>query len=133
MEADGRGDFESIDRTRLREGRRQRVNDGRVWRRSGTWVRAGVREEGVLTHPETGVVHGGGIAPLLANICLHHVRDEGCEQEVRPRMQGRCLLIRFADDCVIGGALAGEARRSMAVLPKRLARLAGACIRRRRR
>jgi hypothetical protein len=85
-------------------------------------LRAGVLEEGVRTHPETGVVQGGVISPILANIFLHHVLDEWFEQEVRPRMKGRCFLIRFADDCVIGCELEGDARRIMAVLPKRFAR-----------
>ena len=48
--------------------------------------------------------------------------DEWFEQEVRPRMKGRGFLIRFADDFVIGCELEGDARRIMAVLPKRFAR-----------
>jgi len=99
VDADVSGYFDSIDRTRLREVLRQRVNDGRVLRLIGKWLRAGVMEEGVLTHPETGVVQGGVISPILANIFLHHVLDEWFEQEVRPGMKGRCFLIRFADDC----------------------------------
>jgi group II intron reverse transcriptase/maturase len=122
VEAEVSGDFDSIDRTRLREGLRQRVNDGRGLRLLGKWLRAGVMDEGVLTHPETGVVPGGGISPILAHIFLHHVLEEWCAQAVRPRLQGRCFLIRCADDCVIGCALEGDARRIMAVLPKRLAR-----------
>jgi RNA-directed DNA polymerase len=122
VDADVSGYFDSIDRTRLREVLRQRVNDGRVLRLIGKWLRAGVMEEGVLTHPETGVVQGGVISPILANIFLHHVLDEWFEQEVRPRMKGRCFLIRFADDFVIGCELEGDARRIMAVLPKRFAR-----------
>ncbi len=43
-------------------------------------------EEGVLSHPETGVVQGGVISPVLANIFLHHVLDEWFEREVQPRM-----------------------------------------------
>jgi RNA-directed DNA polymerase len=97
VDADVRGYFDSIDRTRLREVRRQRVKDGRVWRLIGKWLRAGVMEEGVLTHPETGVVPGGVISPILANIFLHHVLDEWYEQEVQPRLKGRGFLIRFAD------------------------------------
>jgi hypothetical protein len=89
----------------------------------GKWVRAGVMEEGVLTPPETGVVQGGVISPILANIFLHHVLDEGFEQEVRPRMKGQGFLIRVADALVIGGELEGDARRLMAVLPKRFARV----------
>src|SRR5919109_619101 len=122
VEADVSGYFDSIDRTRLREVLRQRVNEGRVLRLIGKWLRAGVMEEGVLTHPETGVVQGGVISPILANIFLHHVLDEWFEQEVRPRLKGRGFLIRFADDFVIGCELEGDARRIMAVLPKRVAR-----------
>jgi retron-type reverse transcriptase len=76
VDADVSGYFDSIDRTRLREVLRQRVNDGRVLRLIGKWLRAGVMEEGLLTHPETGVVQGGGISPILANIFLHEVLDE---------------------------------------------------------
>jgi hypothetical protein len=65
----------------------------------GKWWRAGVLEEGGLTPPETGVVPGGVIAPLLAHIFLHHVLDAWGEQAGRPRLQGRGLLLRFADDC----------------------------------
>jgi retron-type reverse transcriptase len=61
VDADVSGYFDSIDRTRLREVLRQRVKDGRVLRLIGKWLRAGVMEEGVLTHPETGVVQGGVI------------------------------------------------------------------------
>jgi RNA-directed DNA polymerase len=122
VDAEVSGSFDRLDRTRLREGLRQRVKAGRVLRLLGQWLRAGVMEEGVLTHPEPGVVQGGGIAPILANRGLHPVLDEWFAQVGRPRMQGRCFLLRFANDFVIGCELAGEARRIMAVLPKRFAR-----------
>src|SRR5256885_6577065 len=122
VDADVSGYFDSIDRTRLREVLRQRVNDGSILRLIGKWLRAGVMEEGVLTHPETGVVQGGVISPVLANVVLHDVLDAWFEREVRPRMQGRCFLIRFADDFVIGCELEADARKIMAVLPKRFAR-----------
>ena len=122
VDADVSGYFDSIDRTRLREVLRQRVNDGRILRLIGKWLRAGVMEDGVLSHPETGVVQGGTISPVLANIFLHHVLDEWFEHEVRPRMQGRCFLLRFADDFVIGCEVEADARKILAVLPKRFAR-----------
>jgi Reverse transcriptase (RNA-dependent DNA polymerase)/Recombinase zinc beta ribbon domain len=65
---------------------------------------------------------GGESSPVLANVFLHHVLDEWFEREVRPRMQGRCFLLRFADDFVIGCEAEADARRIMAVLPKRFAR-----------
>ena len=122
VDAEVSGYFDSIDRTRRREVLRQRVNDGRRVRLIGTWLRAGVREAGVLNHPDTGVVQGGTISPVLANIFLHQVLDAWCEQEVQPRLKGRSFLIRCADDVVIGGELEADARRIMAVLPKRFAR-----------
>jgi len=122
VDADVSGYFDSIDRTRLREVLRRRVNDGSIMRLIGKWLRAGVMEDGVRHHPETGVVQGGVISPVLANLFLHHVLDEWFEREVRPRLRGRSFLTRFADDWVIGCELEGDAHRLMAVLPKRLAR-----------
>jgi RNA-directed DNA polymerase len=122
VEADVRGDVDSLDSTRRREVLRQRVHDGRILRRMGKWWRAGGMDHGVLTHPETGVVHGGGIAPVVANVFLHPVLDAWFEREGRPRRQGRGCLIRFADDFVIGCEREGDARKVRAVLPKRFAR-----------
>jgi RNA-directed DNA polymerase len=122
VDADVSGYCDSIDRIRLRAGLRQRVNDGSILRLMGKWLRAGVREEGIVSHPETGVVQGGVISPVLANIFLHHVLDEWFEQEVQPRLQGRGFLIRCADDFIIGCELKADAHRIMAVLPKRFAR-----------
>ena len=122
VEADSSGYFDSMDRTRLREVLRTRVNDGGLWRLIGKWRRAGVMEEGVLSHPETGVGQGGVIAPVLATICLPHVLEAWCEREGQPRRQGRCFLMRFADDCVMGGEGEADARTIMAVVPKRCAR-----------
>jgi len=88
----------------------------------GKWLNAGVIEEGNLTYPEAGSPQGGVISPVLSNIFLHHVLDEWFVRDVQPRMKGRCFLIRFADDFVIGCELEGDARRIMSVLPKRFAR-----------
>jgi RNA-directed DNA polymerase len=122
VDADGSGDFDSIDRTRLREVLRQRVNDGRIRRLLGKWLRAGVREDGVVHHPETGVVQGGVRSPVLAKVFRHQVLDEWFEREVRPRLKGRAFLLRCAEDFCIGCELAGDARKIMAVRPKRFAR-----------
>ena len=65
---------------------------------------------------------GGVISPLLANIFLHYVLDEWFEKEVRPRLKGPALLIRYADDFVIGVAREDDARRIFEVLPKRMSK-----------
>jgi RNA-directed DNA polymerase len=59
VDAEVSGYFDSIDRTWLRDMLRTRVNDGRILRLIGKWLHAGVMEEDVLTHPETGVPQGG--------------------------------------------------------------------------
>ena len=97
VDADVSGYYDSIDRTRLREALRHRVNDGRILRLIGKWLRAGVMEEGVLNYPDTGVVQGGTMSPVLANIFLHQVLDVWFEHEVQPRLKGCSFLIRFAD------------------------------------
>jgi hypothetical protein len=62
------------------------------------------------------------MAPLLANGCWQHGLAAWCVKDVQPRMQGRCFVTRFADDCSLGCELEAAARRVMAVLPKRFNR-----------
>jgi hypothetical protein len=85
----------------------------------GKWLNAGVLEEGVITHPDQGTPQGGVISPLLANIYLHEVLDVWFEQEVKPRLNGRAELVRYADDFVICFKREDDARRVLNVLPKR--------------
>ena len=122
IDADISGFFDSIDHDLLREAIRHRVNDGSILRLIGRWLTAGVSDGGDLTYPETGSPQGGVISPVLSNIFLHHVLDEWFVRDVQPRMKGRCFLLRFADDFVIGCEVEEDARRIMAVLPKRFAR-----------
>ena len=85
----------------------------------GKWLNAGVLEAGQLSHPETGSPQGGVISPMLANVYLHEVLDTWFEREVKPRLQGRSELIRYADDFVIVLERQSDAERVMEVLPKR--------------
>jgi len=114
--------FDSIVRRLLIKMIKQRVNDGGLIRLIGKWLNAGVLEGEELFHPETGTPQGGVISPILANIFLHHVLDEWFVNEIKPRLKGRCFLIRFADDFVIGCEYESDARRVMNVLPKRFNR-----------
>jgi hypothetical protein len=98
---------------------RQRVRDGVLLRLLDKWLKAGVLEGGVLSHPDQGTPQGGVISPLLANVYLHYVLDVWFEQEVKPRLKGRAFLVRYADDFVMGFACEQDARRVLAVLPKR--------------
>jgi RNA-directed DNA polymerase len=122
VDADVSAFFDSLDRGLLREAIEQRVNDGGIIRLIGKWLNAGVLEGEQMSYPEKGTPQGGVVSPMLANIFLHHVLDEWFESEVKPRMKGKCFLIRFADDFVIGCEREEDARRTMEVLPKRFAR-----------
>lgn len=122
VDADVSGFFDNIPKGPLLEVIRQRVNDGGLLRLIGKWLNAGVLEGEELYYPEKGTPQGSVISPLLANIYLHEVLDGWFEREVKPRMKGRCYLIRFADDFIIGCEWESDAARLMAVLPKRFGR-----------
>jgi hypothetical protein len=119
VEVDLKKFFDTLDHTHLRGFLRQRLRDGVLLRLIDKWLRAGVLEDGVLTHPEAGSPQGGVISPLLSNVYLHYVLDVWFEREVKPRLRGRAFLVRYADDFVMGFACEEDARRVLEVLPKR--------------
>ena len=114
--------FDSISHSHLRDFLDRRVTDGVIRRVVDKWLKAGVLEDGLLRHATEGSPQGGVISPCLSNIFLHHVLDEWFELEVRPRLKGRCTLVRFADDAVMAFEDALDAKRVLGVLDKRLAR-----------
>src|ERR1700731_1160853 len=91
----------------------ERVTDGGIRRIIDKWLKAGVREDGLLRLATEGTPQGGVISPMLSNIFLHHVLDEWFEKEVRPRMTGPCTLVRFADDFVMTFKNHHDAKRVM--------------------
>lgn len=119
LEVDIRKFFDNLDHGHLREFLRHRVRDGVLLRLIGKWLKAGVMEDGSITHPDAGSPQGGVVSPLLANMFLHYVLDLWFQQEVLPRLRGPAFLIRYADDFVIGFGDPEDAKRVMEVLPKR--------------
>jgi len=122
VDAEVSGFFDHLDWGFLRECIQQRVKDGGILRLIGKWLHAGVLEAGALTHPDKGTPQGGVASPLLANVFLHQVLDEWVVKDVQPRLKGRCFVTRVADDFIIGCELEADARRVMAVFPKRFHR-----------
>ena len=119
LEVDIRKFFDNLDHGHLREFLQQRVRDGVLLRLIGKWLKAGVMEDGSVSYPDSGSPQGGVVSPLLSNVFLHYVLDQWFEQEVKPRLQDRAFLIRYADDFVIGFRDHRDAQRVMEVLPKR--------------
>jgi RNA-directed DNA polymerase len=119
VEVDIQKFFDTLDHAHLRELLQRRIRDGVLLRLIGKWLNAGVLEDGTLTYPDAGTPQGGVVSPLLANVYLHYVLDVWFERDVKPRLQGRAFLIRYADDFVLGFACEEDARRVLAVLPKR--------------
>ena len=119
IEVDIRKFFDSVIREHLREVLSHRVRDGVLLRLIGKWLNAGVLENGELSYPEAGTPQGGVISPLLANVFLHEVVDMWFVHEVKPRLEGRGQLIRYADDMVFVFEREADAKRVYDVLPKR--------------
>ena len=122
LEVDIRNFFGTLNHSLLRDIVRKRVRDGVLLRLIGKWLNAGVMEHGAIEYPEAGTPQGGVISPILANIYLHEVLDEWFARQVVPRLAGRAILVRFADDLVIIFEYEQDARRVFEVLPKRLAK-----------
>jgi len=114
--------FDSIVRERLMEMIEQRVSDASILRLIRKWINVGVIDEGKLLVSETGTGQGQIISPLLANIYLHHVLDVWLENEVKPRLKGEVVEVRYADDAVLCFQYLEDAQKVLRVLPKRFAK-----------
>src|SRR5215472_15143658 len=120
FEADIVSFFDSLDRTELKKMLEVRVADGSLLRLIGKCLHVGVLDGEERVEPELGTVQGSVLSPLLGNVYLHYVLDRWFETEVKPRLRGKTILIRYCDDFIIGFEREEEARRVLAVLEKRL-------------
>jgi len=93
--------YDTIQHHHLRVFLDRRVTDGVIRRMIDKWLKAGVLEHDLLQHTTEGTPQGGVVSPVLANIYLHHVLDEWFELDVRPRLKGNNILVRYADDSVM--------------------------------
>jgi RNA-directed DNA polymerase len=110
LDADIRGYFDAISHEWLVKLVEHRIADQRVVRLIQKWLSAGVLEDGERVRSEAGTPQGGGISPLLANIYLHYVFDLWV-RDWRRRVQGDVIVVRYADDIIVGFQNEWEARQ----------------------
>jgi RNA-directed DNA polymerase len=119
LDADIRSFFDTLDHECLIKFIEHRIADPRVIRHVRKWLNAGVLEQGGWREQEEGVPQGGSVSPLLANIYLHYVLDLWAEQWRRRQAHGDMVIVRYADDFVIGFQNLAEATRFLEELKER--------------
>jgi RNA-directed DNA polymerase len=111
LDADIRSFFTEVSQEWVVRFLEHRIGDKRIIRLVQKWLRAGVLEDGVVTVEETGTGQGSVISPLLANVYLHYVFDLWAERWRRREATGDMIMIRYADDIVLGFQHEADARR----------------------
>jgi group II intron reverse transcriptase/maturase len=122
VDADIRAFFDTISHAGMFQFVQHRVADRRILRLIQKWRKAGVMEEGRWLETERGTPQGAVISPLLANIYLHYVFDLWVQVGREKCARGDVIVVRYADDTVLGFQQAEEADRSLANLRERLAK-----------
>ncbi len=123
LDADIRSFFDSVDQRWLIRFLEHRIGDKRILRLIQKWLKVGVLEDGIVAVSETGTGQGAVISPLLANIYLHYVFDLWAEQWRRREAQGDMIIVRYADDVVLGFEHEADARRFLEAMNERLGRV----------
>jgi len=111
LDLDIRGFFDSLDRGWLVKFIEHRIADRRVVRLIQKWLNAGVLEDGKRMRVEEGTPQGGSASPLLANIYLHYVFDLWVQAWRRKQTRGDMVVVRYADDLVLGFQYKSDAER----------------------
>jgi group II intron reverse transcriptase/maturase len=124
LDVDIRGFFDSIDHGWLVKFVEHRIADRRIVRLIQKWLNAGVLEDGKRTRMEEGTPQGGSASPLLANIYLHYAFDLWVRAWRRKHARGEMIVVRYADDIVLGFQVKSDAERFQAELVARLRKFA---------
>ena len=98
-----------------------RIGDRRLLRLIQKWMSAGVIENGELVDTLEGTPQGASVSPLLANVYLHYVFDLWADRWRRRQARGEMIIVRFADDYIVGFQHRDDAERFLAELRGRLA------------
>ena len=121
VEADIKGFFDNMSHDWLMKMLKLKIKHQAILNLINQWLKARiVTPEGQKIKPTSGTPQGGIISPILANIYLHYALDIWFEKQVKPKMKGRAMLIRYADDFVVAFQYQHDAKRFYKVLAKRL-------------
>ena len=124
LDADVRGYFDAIDHGWIVKFLEHRIGDRRVLRLIQKWLNAGVMENGRWSASDMGAPQGATISPLLSNVYLHYVLDLWVQQWRRRNAHGDVVVVRFADDFLVGFQHKMDATRFLDELRERLRKFA---------
>ena len=120
LDADIRSFFTEMSQEWMVRFLEHRIGDKRILRLVQKWLRAGVLENGVVTIEEKGTGQGSAISPLLANVYLHYVFDLWADRWRRREAMGDVIIVRYADDLVVGFQHESDAQRFWDAMRERL-------------
>ena len=120
LDADIRSFFTEVSQEWVVRFLEHRIGDKRIIRLVQKWLRAGVLEDGIVTVEKAGTGQGSVISPLLANVYLHYVFDLWASRWRRREATGDMIIVRYADDTVIGFEHEADARRFWGAMRERL-------------
>jgi len=124
LDADIRSFFDEISQEWLVRFLEHRIGDRRIIRLIQKWLKVGVLEDGIVTPSEKGTGQGSVISPLLANIYLHYVIDLWANRWRRREATGDMIIVRYADDFIVGFEHEADARRFLDEMRERLGEFA---------
>ena len=120
LDADIRSFFDEISQQWLVRFLEYRIGDRRIIHLIQKWLKGGILEDGVVTVSERGTGQGAVISPLLANVYLHYVLDLWAERWRRREATGDMIIVRYADDFIVGFQHEADARRFLDTMRERL-------------
>ena len=120
LDADIRSFFDTVSQEWLIRFVEHRIGDRRIIRLIRKWLKAGVLEDGIVRVSDRGTAQGAVISPLLANIYLHYVLDLWAERWRRREATGDMIIVRYADDFIVGFEHEADARRFLDAMRERL-------------
>jgi group II intron reverse transcriptase/maturase len=124
LDADIQSFFDTVSHDWLIRFLEHRIGDPRILRLIRKWLKAGILEDGIVRPSETGTGQGSVISPLLANVYLHYAFDLWAKRWRAREAKGEMIIVRYADDIVLGFEHASDASSFREAMQARLEKFA---------